>query len=349
MGEDPVVSQQNALHLGGVGHHDRHDVGVLDRLLDGFGGLAARFDQRLRCVPASVSTPMTVCPALTRWHAIGLPMIPSPMKAIVLIRSSFLLVVSHTPSRRARLGAAIRRCPAWSPCTPGRCIPCSPVRPAARGRSERDFTGARLTSPGRVGDLHVADPAAVIAYRGGDVVAVDVEVVEVGEQPQLVAAVFGVHTIDHADGVSGRDERIPWCAAYGFDQHRRADAVRRAGGVGQVLGADVVLGRGWVSVDAIAIERVEGAGPERFGDADGDVDVVAERLRQGGIGQNPAIACRHVTGGEVEARQLDTRVLDGADEGGDFGVRRRRGVERPPKLDRLEARVSGRARPVQQW
>ena len=64
----------------------------------------------------------------------------------------------------------------------------------------------------------------------------------------------------------------------------------------------------------------------------------------GGIGQNPAIACGHVTGGEVEARQLDTRVLDGADEGGDFGVRRRRGVERPPELDRLEAGVSGRAR-----
>ena len=44
MGEDPVISQQNALHLGGVRHHDRHYIGVLDRLLDGFRGLATRFD-----------------------------------------------------------------------------------------------------------------------------------------------------------------------------------------------------------------------------------------------------------------------------------------------------------------
>ena len=53
VGEDPVVTQQDALHLRGVGHHDRDDVGVLDRLLDGFGRLASRFDQRRRCVPAT--------------------------------------------------------------------------------------------------------------------------------------------------------------------------------------------------------------------------------------------------------------------------------------------------------
>ena len=56
MGEDPVISQQNALHLRGVRHHDRHDVGVLDRLLDGFAGLASRFDHARRCAPATVSS-----------------------------------------------------------------------------------------------------------------------------------------------------------------------------------------------------------------------------------------------------------------------------------------------------
>jgi len=195
----------------------------------------------------------------------------------------------------------------------------------------------------------VTDPAGVVVYRGGDVIAVDVEVVEVGEQSQVGCTVFGVHPIDHADGVGGRREGISWCAAYGFDQYRRADAVRRARGVGKVLGPDLVLGRGRVFLNAVAVKRVEGAGPERFGDTDGDLDIVAERLRQGGIGQNPTIACGHVTGGEVEARQLNTRILDGSDEGGDVCVRRRRGVERPPELDRLEAGVSGRARPVQQW
>ena len=38
------------------------------------------------------SHPTTVCPAWARWHAMGLPMMPSPMKAIVLIGSSFLRV-----------------------------------------------------------------------------------------------------------------------------------------------------------------------------------------------------------------------------------------------------------------
>jgi hypothetical protein len=122
-----------------------------------------------------------------------------------------------------------------------------------------------------------------------------------------------------------------------------------ARGVGKVLGPDLVLGRGRVFLNAVAVKRVEGAGPERFGDTDGDLDIVAERLRHGGIGQNPTIACGHVTGGEVEARQLNARILDGPDEGGDICDRWRRGIERPPELDRLEAGVSGRARPVQQW
>jgi hypothetical protein len=63
----------------------------------------------------------------------------------------------------------------------------------------------------------VADAAAVIGYCGGDVVAVDVEVVKVGEQSQVGYAVFGLHPVDDPDGVSGRGERISWCAAYRFD------------------------------------------------------------------------------------------------------------------------------------
>jgi hypothetical protein len=142
--------------------------------------------------------------------------------------------------------------------------------------------------------------------------------------------------------------RIAWCAAHRLDEHRRADAVRRSCGVRKVIGPYIVLSERCGIRDAIAVERVEGASSQRLGDTDGDVDVVAERLRQCGIGQEPAIAGGHVTGGEVETGQLHTRVLDGADEGGHFGVRRRRRLEGPPKLDRLEAGVSSRARPVQQ-
>ena len=90
----------------------------------------------------------------------------------------------------------------------------------------------------------MTDAAAVIVYRGGDVVAVDVEVVEVGEQSEVGYAVFGLHPVDDADGVSGRGERISWCAAYRFDKHGRTNAVGRARGVPEVLGANVVLRRG---------------------------------------------------------------------------------------------------------
>jgi len=176
-----------------------------------------------------------------------------------------------------------------------------------------------------------------------------VEVIEICQQPQVGGAVLAVHAVDHANGVSGGQKRIPGCAADRLDQHGRVNPVRRACGVAEVLGSDVVLCGGRLAVDAIAVERVEGAGAECFGDADGDLDVVAERLRQCGIGQNPTIAGGHVACSEIESGQLDARVLDGADERGDIGVRGRRGVERPPELDGLEARVARCAWPVQQW
>ena len=45
MGENSVVAEQHVLDVGGVGHHDRHDVGVLDRLFGRVGGLTALVDQ----------------------------------------------------------------------------------------------------------------------------------------------------------------------------------------------------------------------------------------------------------------------------------------------------------------
>ena len=107
----------------------------------------------------------------------------------------------------------------------------------------------------------MADPAAVIGYRCGDVVAVDVEVVQVGEQPHVGHPVFVVHPIDDTDRISGGEDRIPWCAADGFDEHCRADTVPRLCGVGQVLGGDVILFRRCVLVDAVAVQRVERACP----------------------------------------------------------------------------------------
>src|SRR6201999_3925938 len=109
---------------------------------------------------------------------------------------------------------------------------------------QRNLAGARFTPARRIGDLDVADLAAVVADHGTDVVAVDLQVVQVGEESQVRRAVFFVHTVDHADAVGGRDEGVPRCAAHRFDEHGSADAVCRPGGVGQVLRPDGVLGRG---------------------------------------------------------------------------------------------------------
>jgi hypothetical protein len=47
VGEDAVVAGQHGPHVGGVGHHGRHHVGVRDGPGDVLGALAARRDQLL--------------------------------------------------------------------------------------------------------------------------------------------------------------------------------------------------------------------------------------------------------------------------------------------------------------
>jgi len=78
----------------------------------------------------------------------------------------------------------------------------------------------------------------------------DVKVVEIGEQSQIrrtcSRCTRSITRMASAAVVSGYRG-----APLTFDQHRRADAVGRACGVREILGADVVLGRGRVFVDAM--------------------------------------------------------------------------------------------------
>ena len=228
------------------------------------------------------SYPMTVWPAATRWRAIGPPMIPSPMNPMVLTRSSFLCEGFRSWRRRCRgpPAGARRRRPAGWPCTRGRCSRCIPGRRdpgAGRRAAAHRFPAHRARC---VGDLHVSDPAGVLANGGARIVAVDVEVVEVGEQPEIRGAALGAHPVDHPDDVLRRLERIERCAADGFQKYRGADSVRGRRGVGQVVGRDVILGRRRQGRIAIAVEGVEGTGSEKLRDADGNGNAFSKVLGQ---------------------------------------------------------------------
>src|SRR5690606_12310488 len=59
-----------------------------------------------------------------------------------------------------------------------------------------------------VGDLHVGDPVAVGGDLGGDVRAVDGEMVDVAEQPEVGRAVLRGDPVQYGDGVGGGPQRI---------------------------------------------------------------------------------------------------------------------------------------------
>src|SRR5690606_40335219 len=65
----------------------------------------------------------------------------------------------------------------------------------------RQLAGTGLVAAGRVGDLHVRDTVAVVRDGGLDVVAVDGEVVDVEQQPDVGGTVLA------RDPVEDRDRR----------------------------------------------------------------------------------------------------------------------------------------------
>ena len=69
--------------------------------------LAAGGDQLLQRGLTCGCTPMTVWPALTRWPAIGLPMMPRPMKAMVLTMIFLLCSVRSAERSQARLSVVV--------------------------------------------------------------------------------------------------------------------------------------------------------------------------------------------------------------------------------------------------
>src|SRR6478735_11085868 len=303
------------------------------------------------------SLPMTSNPAFTRWPAIGPPMMPRPMKATVVIDlSSSLGWYARLESTDMSGGRTVgQRQPGQAvPGAHGRLVLQRDIPVVALGRERGQVpvdvqpAGARLAAARAVGDLHVPDPIGVVLDGRGYVVAVDVQVVQVAEELDVGDSGGRLHPVDHPDHVGRGQQRVTGRPTDRLHQHHAVDPGHRPRGQRQILRGDLVLGRRRRFVGPVAVQRIERLAAQPLPDADDDVDVVPELAGAGRPGHQTAVAAGHVAGEEVQPDQLYPGVRDGADEGIDLGVRRHRGGERPPELDRVEPSLSGRGRPRQQ-
>jgi hypothetical protein len=203
-------------------------------------------------------------------------------------------------------------------------------------------------APGRVRDLHVADPVAVQLDDLVEVVAVHRQVVQVAEEADAGGAGLPLHPVDDADDVRGGLEGIARRAADRFHQGHATHPLRRRRGQGELPDGQVVLLLRRRVVEPVAVQRVEAPAPQLLADADGHLDVVAEFGRPRRPGHQPAVAGWHVPSEEVQAHQADAGVSHRPHERVGVAVGRHGDAERPPELDRVEARGLGRARAFEQ-
>lgn len=116
---------------------------------------------------------------------------------------------------------------------------------------------------GVVGDLDVAEVLGVVLDDGFDVVAVDCQVVEVGEELDVLCAGFCLDAGDDLECVFGGEERVLGCAADRFEEDGAADAGDAFRCCGEVLGGEFVLLFRGELVLAVAVEGVEGLAARR--------------------------------------------------------------------------------------
>src|SRR5688500_11139448 len=126
---------------------------------------------------------MTSYPAMIRLVAIGRPMMPRPMKPTVVM-SAISFVGRVSPGGPAFPGqpfeAALAR-PTRHVLQPHPAAVAGLLEPAEVA-VQVDVAGAWFVAAGGVGDLDVPDPVGVLGDHLGQVVAVDGEVVQVGEK-----------------------------------------------------------------------------------------------------------------------------------------------------------------------
>src|SRR6478609_9694868 len=131
-------------------------------------------------------------------------MMPRPMKATVVIEISFESNRWWSDAGGRRAGG--RREPGETlDGADGRLVLQGDVPVVALGRQRGEMPvdvqlpGARFAATGAVGDLHVADPVEVVLDARSDIVAVDVQVVQVAQELHVVHAGSALNPVDHPD------------------------------------------------------------------------------------------------------------------------------------------------------
>lgn len=199
--------------------------------------------------------------------------------------------------------------------------------------AEGEGAGAGCASARVVRDLDVTEVLGVVLDDGFDVVAVDCQVVEVGEELDVLCAGFCLDAGDDLECVFRREERVLRCAAHRLEENSSANTCDAGSCRGEVLGGEFVLLFRGELVLAVAVEGVEGLAAQALTDAGDNVDVVLELGATSLPGNQAAVAAGHVAGVEVQARELNAGVLDGVLELGYLGVGGDGGFEGPPELD----------------
>lgn len=91
---------------------------------------------------------------------------------------------------------------------------------------EIELAAARFVSSRSIGDLDVPDAINVGGHDRGEVVPVDCQVVEVGQQPEVLCIDRVLDAVDDADDVCRGEERLARRTADRFDEDNGVDARR---------------------------------------------------------------------------------------------------------------------------
>ena len=268
----------------------------------------------------------------------GLPMIPSPMNAIVLTSLlDSVKVVDVFRGRRATRavrGATSRRCPrGWL--ARARHSRGSRAGRAGSDRQDVKLSWCRVRRALCVGDLHVPDAGGIRIDRRADVVPVHRK----DTSRRAVAATR--HRNRPGPGRSPRRHPLRAsadtpCAADRLDEHHRTEPIGRLTRQRQILGRRLVLLLRRHALDPISVEGVECFGPQAFSDTRSDIDVVAERQQ---CVPGPTTARGRLPACLRPRSSSRSAAPDSTDERVDLAIRRHRFGEGPPEFDSVEPGV----------
>jgi hypothetical protein len=148
----------------------------------------------------------------------------------------------------------------------------------------------------------------------------------------------GTHRADHRQRALAGHDRGPRAVVgvQRFHDDRGSGAGGGRRGQPEVLRGHFFLLLLRHAVGPVPVQRVEDPAAGSLGDAGADVDVVPERGRTCRERQQPSLAGRYVTRGEVQQDQPYAGIAHCLDEPVHLVVRRHRLGERPPELNRVE-------------